>query len=299
MTFAKQLKSELCEIGRMPLHCRRALLYGLLSSCREVWSAQPCYRTTLEGAALLTQRLLRELFGKKTELQPLRRGPAAHWLIPLPAEEFGPILDELLVGDPLNRDVIHNECCLRTFFRGVFITSGSMSDPERGYYIDMTLPTPAYRDRLVELLSQQGVEMKKSTRSGNPVTYTKESSTIEDLLTLTGAAKYTLELINVKIYKELRNNANRAANCEAANIDKQVAAAAKQCEDIRFLGEKVGLEGLPPQLEAVAHLRLAHPELSLTELAAIADFPISKSGLCHRLSKLTAMAEELRQQQSR
>ncbi len=135
--------------------------------------------------------------------------------------------------------------------------------------------------------------MKMTLRGKAPVLYAKESGLIEDLLTYIGAGNYALEIMRVKIEKDFRNRVNRSVNCDNANLDKTVAASERVRRDIEFIIERVGFEALKPELRETARLRLENPESSLSELCAMFDPPISRSGLNHRLKKLSQIAVSL------
>lgn len=169
-----------------------------------------------------------------------------------------------------------------------------MTDPEKNYLLEFTV----YRAGLVEPLAallEQVVGMPKfQLRRDQAVLYYRESENIEDALTAAGAPKSAMELMEVKIVRDMRNKVNRVTNCETANIDKTVTASARQIADIEYLILSLGLEGLPEELREVAVKRMENPELSLRELLGTLSEPLSRSGLNHRLSRLSRMAEELR-----
>ena len=100
--------------------------------------------------------------------------------------------------------------------------------------------------------------------------------------------------MNVKIYKDVRNNVNRAVNCEAANIGKTVAAAQKQIEDIELIEQLKGLNSLSEDLRQVAEIRLENADMSLREIGEMLNPPISRSGVNHRLGRISRIADSLR-----
>ena len=144
---------------------------------------------------------------------------------------------------------------------------------------------------LQTLLWEAGFAPKSVTRGGEYMAYFKQSEAIADFLTNLGAPLAAMELMNAKAEKDLRGGVNRRVNCDAANLDKAVEAAQSQIKAIRSLLERTGLEDLPPKLSEAARLRLDNPDLTLTELAALCDPPITKSSLSHRLKKLAELAE--------
>lgn len=194
--------------------------------------------------------------------------------------------------DMPNRSLMEDEE-LPMFLAGVFLACGTVNEPSKGYHMEFLPPNDELCDLLFEVLSTIGYPPKSSVRRGQTVLYYKESEPIEDLLTMMGAVKCSLELMELKIYKDLRNRANRATNCETANIDKLVRTAQKQLSDIAFLEEEGKLDTLPPEVLAMARLRQEHPDASLAELADLSG--VSRSGVNHRLSRLAKLAAEERQ----
>ncbi len=178
------------------------------------------------------------------------------------------------------------------FFSGAFMACGTISEPVKSYHLELLPPDDALADILFELLSTVGYPPKSTVRRGQTVLYFKESEQIEDLLTMVGATRCSLELMETKIYKDLRNRANRAANCDAANAGKLFKAAEKQLADIQILRAHNQLEALAPQTAAVARLREENPEASLSELSKLSG--LSRSGINHRLNQIAQAAQQQR-----
>ena len=191
--------------------------------------------------------------------------------------------------------ITQNACCKRAFIRGAFIASGSMSDPKKAYHFEIVADGEEKAGQLRDLIQAFSVDAKIVMRKKNYVVYVKEGSQIVDLLNVMEAHVALMDLENVRILKEMRNSINRQVNCEAANISKTVAAASKQIEDIIYIRDNVGLGDLADGLEDIARLRIEYPEASLKELGAMLLPPIGKSGVNHRLRKLSMIAEELRE----
>lgn len=181
------------------------------------------------------------------------------------------------------------------FIAGVFLACGSVSSPEKGYHMEMSLPDLSLCNRLgLILLEKQRMLAKYTERKSRHILYFKESENIIDMIALMGASNASFELMNLKIYKDMRNNINRGMNCVNANIDKAVRAAEKQIEDIELIDERAGIGSLPENLRKIALLRYENPEYNLAELGAALDPPISRSGANHRLKKIAAIADEFR-----
>ena len=187
---------------------------------------------------------------------------------------------------------LQNACCKRAFIRGAFLTSGSMSDPEKAYHFEIVCNREDRAEQLRDIMNSFGMEAKIVSRKRSYVVYLKEGEQIVDILNIMEAPVALMNLENIRILKEMRNSVNRQVNCETANIHKTVSAAVKQIEDIEYLREKVGLEHLPLPLREMAYVRLEHPDAPLKELGTYLVPAVGKSGVNHRLRKLGIMAEE-------
>lgn len=183
---------------------------------------------------------------------------------------------------------------LGVFTAGVFLACGSVNDPNKEYHLEFACPEEQLAQQLATLLGDIGVTAKTVLRRGQHIVYIKGSESIEDTLTFIGASQCTLELMNTKIYKDIRNKANRIANCDAANIDKVVKAAMKQIEDIKLIDHVLGIDTLSDELREVAQLRLDNIDMSLQEIGETLNEPISRSGVNHRFKKLAIIADEIR-----
>ncbi|MDF2609629.1 MAG: hypothetical protein K0R92_1103 [Lachnospiraceae bacterium] len=192
--------------------------------------------------------------------------------------------------------MLQNVCCKRAFIRGAFLATGSISDPKKTYHFEIVAPDEPKAIQLQEIINSFEIDAKIVTRKKYYVVYIKEGSQIVDLLNVMEAHVALMNLENVRILKEMRNSINRQVNCEAANINKTVMAASKQIEDILYIKEQTGLSELSEGMEVIANLRIEYPEASLKELGALLDPPIGKSGVNHRLRKLSIIADNLRKQ---
>ncbi len=184
--------------------------------------------------------------------------------------------------------------CQKAFIAACFICRGSMTDPEKQNHLDFTFNTEEERDTVAAALTDIGFTAKTTVRKGKSVLYFKDNDSISDLLAFLGATKAAFDVMNTKIVKEVRNNANRLVNCDTANIEKAISASQKYVDAISFIKEHGGIETLPSELSEAAHLRESLPQASLSELASKCNPPITKSGMKHRLEKLLSAAEELR-----
>ena len=191
--------------------------------------------------------------------------------------------------------VVQNPCCRRAFLRGAFLASGSISDPEKFYHFEITCASMGKAKQLQGLMASFGIDARIVLRKRYFVVYVKEGSQIVDLLNIMEAPVALMELENIRIVKEMRNTVNRKVNCETANINKTVSAAVKQMEDIRYICDTVGLESLPDNLKEMAKMRLERPEATLKELGEALEPPVGKSGVNHRLRKLSLIAQDIRE----
>lgn len=185
-------------------------------------------------------------------------------------------------------------CCKRAFIRGAFMASGSMSDPNKAYHFEIVCRTPEQAARLQELMTEFETEPKVIERKNHYVVYLKDGSQIVDMLNVMEAYVSLMNLENVRILKEMRNTVNRKVNCETANISKTVNAAVKQIADIELIRDTEGFDSLPLPLREMAQVRLEHPEAPLKDLGKYMDPPVGKSGINHRLRKLSAIADTIR-----
>ena len=189
---------------------------------------------------------------------------------------------------------LEKTCCKRAFIRGAFLASGSMSDPNKAYHFEIVCRTPEQASRLQELMAEFEAEPKIVERKNYYVVYLKEGSQIVDMLNVMEAYVSLMNLENVRILKEMRNSVNRKVNCETANISKTVNAAVKQITDIELIRDMEGLDSLPLPLREMAYIRLKYPESSLKDLGTYMEPPVGKSGVNHRLRKISMLADKLR-----
>ncbi|WP_167955352.1 DNA-binding protein WhiA [Anaerosporobacter faecicola] len=314
MSFSKEIKEELSNHITSARHCQIAEIAAIISLCGRITiSVNDEYRIKIHTENLTVarkfQNLLIATFQVKPEVSLRRKKQDRESLIyiilvksPQVAKkilratrliaEDGDIRENLSIVDNI---VVQNTCCKRAFIRGAFIAAGSMSDPSKAYHFEIALPTRAKAVQLRDMLHVFQIDAKIVQRKRYFIVYVKEGSQIVDVLNVMEAHIALMNLENVRILKEMRNSINRQVNCETANINKTVAAASKQAEDILFIKELIGFGDLDEGLKEVAVLRLEHPEASLKELGLMLETPIGKSGVNHRLRKLSIIADNLRE----
>ncbi len=195
----------------------------------------------------------------------------------------------------INSEIVSgNDCSGGAFLRGIFVMCGYVTDPKKEYHLEIVLSEKKHAEILLGFINEHGMTVKSAVRQKNLIIYAKTSEVIEDFLTYIGAGGHSLQIMRVKIEKDLRNRANRSVNCDSANLDKTVLASEKSRRDIEYILETAGESALSPELLETARLRLENPESSLSELCRMFNKPISRSGLNHRLQKLSQIAGELR-----
>lgn len=207
-------------------------------------------------------------------------------------EEYKNGFDEFSIVNPL---IVQQPCCRRAFLRGVFLSAGSMSDPNKSYHFEIVCASAVMAEQIQGLIRGFSMDAKTVRRKKSHVVYLKEGAQIVDILNIMEAHVSLMELENVRILKEMRNTVNRKVNCETANINKTVSAAVKQVEDITYLRDTVGFDKLSEGLKEIALARLSHPDATLKELGELLSPPVGKSGVNHRLRKLSDLAEKVRQ----
>lgn len=193
-----------------------------------------------------------------------------------------------------DRDELEKICCKKAFLRGAFLAGGSISDPEKTYHLEITSHTHELANEVCEIISGFELNAKVISRKGSFITYIKEGEDIVVFLNIIGAHTALMELENIRILKEMRNNVNRAVNCETANLDKTVNASYRQVDNIRYIKDNIGYDSLPQNLREIAELRLEFSEANLKELGEMLSPILGKSGVNHRLRKLDKIAEVVR-----
>ena len=292
MSFSAEVKAELVAI-RATGCCQLAECYGMLLCGHTFSDRSISLLTEHEVVASHFARLLRLCFDVRA-IQTVRGEKRKRFMVavenPIDRKKIRIALGVLHASDGLNFDIVRRECCAGAFLRGAFLSCGSVNAPEKGYHAEFLVGSSSIADALDAVLAERHMQARRAQRGKAYVLYFKESDRIEDLLTVMSATNHTLELMHAKIYKDVRNKINRIKNCETANILKTVDAAIEQRQAIEKLEKSGKFESLPPELLAVAQLRKENPEASLSELVALSEEPITRSGLNHRLKRLLMLA---------
>jgi DNA-binding protein WhiA len=288
MSFSSDVKEELAKQFSKSRHCQIAELAAMLALdgwANENGTALDLHSdnyTLIQKYALLMQRVF------EVDI---------HY--PLQAHDIRRVLETLkwepgqVGSDRASGLLLQNTCCRRAYIRGAFLAAGSISDPSKSYHFEIVCASMPQALQLQELMNGFETDAKIVERKDRFVVYLKEGSQIVDMLNVMEAYVSLMNLENVRILKEMRNSVNRKVNCETANISKTVNAAVKQLEDIEKIRDTIGLDHLPDHLKEMALLRLEHPDAPLKELGGYLDPPVGKSGVNHRLRRLSEIADEI------
>ena len=299
-SFSYKAKAELCRTAVQRLCCARAECYGVLLYCNTFSMQEVRIITENPEFAARLPRLFHRAFGVKFDRQPSDEAPGSKLIFQITdPDKLRRVLDTLGY-DPRQSLVLHvnfalleDDCCRTAFLRGAFLAGGSVTDPEKRYHLELSTSHIQASREVSALLQEMGFLPRSVMRGGSAVIYFKQSEHIEDLLTTLGAPVAATEIMTAKVDKEIRNGANRAMNCDMANVNKTLDAVAAQQEAIEKLEKSGQMEKLPEKIQETARLRMQNPELPLAQLAALFDPPISKSCLNHRIRKIMEEARKL------
>lgn len=298
-SFAAGVREELCRAPVQKKCCALAECYGILLYCNTCTGQEIKIITESRAFARRLPRLFRRAFGLEFDADPDSLDRPGKLIYAIREREkiekifaaWGYTADNLALH--VNLGVLENPCCQVSFLRGAFLAGGSVTDPEKRYHLELLTVHRAVSGETRSLLLEQGFTPRDTVRGGSYVLYFKQSDAIADFLTTLGAPVSAMHIMEARVEKDLRNGVNRRVNCETANITKVVDAAQAQLAAIRRLEAAGKLDTLPVKLQDTARLRRDNPEATLTELAAMADPPLSKSAMSHRLRRLIELADSL------
>jgi hypothetical protein len=296
------VKEELVKQHTKSRHCQLAELAAILELGGNV-SGQPPHLALDSDNPLVRKRcalLLKLAFSVDAEKTPETESPTETEKAVLDEETSARILAAIKWEEGQTKHwrtnglLVQNTCCKKAFLRGAFLVGGSISDPAKSYHFEIVSASREQAEQLRNILIDFETDAKIVERKGHFVVYLKEGSQIVDILGNMGAFVSLMNLENVRILKEMRNTVNRKVNCETANISKTVNAAVKQVQDIERIRDTIGFDALPPTLREIAQVRLEYPEAPLKELGTYLDPPVGKSGVNHRLRRLSEIADRLK-----
>ena len=292
MSFSADIKKELCAATAGEKCCTLAEAYGMIL-CGSFAPNNLHLQTDNAALARRYQKLIDIAAGESAAILPPARG-GVYTYAGFEGAAAARVYD-FFGGGRLNTALFEKDCCAAAFLRGAFLSGGHITNPERDYHMEWTFSSAdgccgaeSAAASVAALLEGMGYPARTIERGGSTCVYFKDSTAIEDLLVLIGAPQGTFRLMEIKILKDVRNNSNRITNCDTANINKTVAAAARQISAIQRLREK---GALPDELNAVARLREQNPEAALSELSDVSGLP--KSHISRRLGHIIELSERI------
>ncbi len=299
VSFSATAKAEICRAFPPKRCCALAQCFGILLFCNSFGADGIRIITESRDFAQALPKLFKKAFSVSFDAVPdMETSGKMIFQITetdkiaqiMASYGFNPV-DTLALN--VNLAVVEDECCKASFLRGAFLSGGSVTDPTKGYHIELTTTHSAVARQTYALMEEiLGFYPKTAVRSGAQVLYLKQSEQISDLLTYLGAPVAAMGIMEARLEKELNNKVNRRCNCDDANTSKVVEAAQEQLTAIRILRDRGLYENLPKKLQQALEAREENPEASLTELAAMMEPPISKPAMNHRLKKLIELSKE-------
>lgn len=299
VSFSGSAKAEVCRSLPQKRCCASAQCFGILLFCNSFTKDSIRIITESREFSQVLPALFKKAFSVSFDLCPDKDAVGKLTFQITSPEKISTIMhsygfdpaDTLALH--INLAAVEEDCCKAAFLRGAFLAGGSVTDPEKGYHLELaTSHHSVAREGSVLVEEVLGFCPKTAQRGGGRVLYLKNSEQISDCLTFLGAPIAAMGIMEARLEKELNNKVNRRCNCDEANTSKVVEAAQEQLAAIRMIREQGLLESLPPKLQQAAQAREEHPESSLTELASMMQPPISKPAMNHRLQKLVRMAKE-------
>ncbi|MBQ7942978.1 MAG: DNA-binding protein WhiA [Lachnospiraceae bacterium] len=295
MSFSAEVKEELVKQLPTPKHCQIAELAAILQYAMAVKKDEKGqFYIEMHEESLFPTRKCFTLLKKTFNIGSVAETPNCRCI---DSEAVNRILMSIKYVEgshTVSPLVVKSACCKRAFLRGAFLSIGSMSNPEKGYHLEFVCENIEQAGQIQDMLHTFDIEAKIVQRKRYQVVYIKESEGIVELLNVMGAHVALMNLENLRILKDMRNSINRRVNCEAANITKTVNAATKQIEDIQYIRDHYGFDNLSDNLREIAVVRLEYPEATLKELGECLEPKVGKSGVNHRLRKLSELADRLR-----
>lgn len=305
MSFSSDVKMELSKHTSNARHCQiaelSAMLFVIGSMCKEDEKYNLELHTENEVVAKKCAYLVKKIFGEEPSIVHNTSRKAILYKVVIEDEIF---IDKILLTTKVSLEesnrcidkmVLQKSCCKRAFLRGVFLSSGSISDPEKTYHFEVVCDDMNTAKVIRDVFVEFDIDAKIVLRKKYFVVYVKEGAMIVDALNIMEAHGSLMNMENVRIVKDMRNTINRRVNCETANLNKTVSAAVKQIEDINYIDSIKGLSSLSSNLKEMAYLRLEEPDASLKELGEMLNPPVSRSGVNHRLRKLSEISKDLRE----
>lgn len=299
ISFSGSAKAEICRSFPQKKCCAVAQCFGILLFCNNFGTDGIRIITESKEFGQIVPKLFKKAFGLSFDVLPEQDCVGKQNFQITQPRKIAQIMQSYgfdpvsTVSLHINLSVLEEDCCKAAFLRGAFLAGGSVTDPEKGYHLEVaTTHGSVAREGHALMQEVMPVAPKTATRGGTQVLYLKQSEQISDYLTFLGAPIAAMGIMEARLEKELNNKVNRRCNCDEANTSKVVEAAQEQLAAIRKLRSKGLLEHLPLKIKQAAEAREAHPASSLTELAAMMEPPITKPAMNNRLKKLMQAARE-------
>ena len=299
VSFSGNAKAEICRNVPAKSCCALAECFGILLFCNSFRADSIRIITESREFASTLPKLFKKAFGVSFDSVPEMETPGKMNFQILDPEKIRQIMHAYgfdasgTLALHINLPIVEEDCCKSAFLRGAFLAGGSVTDPAKGYHIELATTHSSVARECNSLMHEVlSVQPKYTARGGSHVLYLKQSDMISDFLAFLGAPVSAMGIMEAKLEKELNNKVNRRCNCDDANTSKVVEAAQEQLSAIRILRENGAYQNLPVKLQQAAVAREEKPESSLTELAAMMQPPISKPAMNHRLQKLVQLAQE-------
>ena len=302
ISFSAGAKAEVCKVFPNRDCCALAQCFGILLYCNSFAASGIRIITESRDFAFLLPKLFKRTFNLNFDSFPSMEAPGKLIFQITDEEKLARIMDAFgfdstdTLALHVNLPLVEEDCCKAAFLRGAFLAGGSVTDPEKGYHMEIaTTHKSVARETYMLMHEIMDFYPKTAQRSGGQVLYLKQSDLITDFLTFLGAPVAAMGIMEARLEKELNNKVNRRCNCDDANTSKVVEASQEQLAAIRVLKERGILDQLPPKLQQAAQAREENPESALSELAGMMEPPITKPAMNQRLKKLVQMAQEVKQ----
>lgn len=294
LSFSQKVKAELLEIPLAKPEQLLAELYGALLHSNCFSATEIRFITRNPNVAARIEKLMQKLFGFGFSQNGSSYGIQDAKKLSQIAAKVGYDKDTH-ISHSINLGLLEEQGTVSTFLRGAFLTGGAVTNPEKGYQLELLSPHLGVHRGMLALLGEQGFLPLNCSRRGNFVVYFKKSDTIADFLTFIGATNSALAHMTAKVEKHMQNAVLRKVNCDTANVGRTVTAAGAQIAAIAKIEAHIGLDMLSEALQELALLRRMNPEVSLAELAELSHPPMTKSGISHRMRKMLEIAENIQQ----
>ena len=299
ISFSASAKAEVCRWIPQQECCALAECFGILLCCNSFHADGVKIITESREFAYILPKLFRKAFDLSFDAYPSLEAPGKLTFQIWDPDKIECIMDAFgfsaqdTLALHVNYPIVEEDCCKAAFLRGAFLAGGSVTDPIKGYHMEITTTHRQVAPETYLLIREaMGFDCKSAQRGGGQVLYLKQSEQISDFLTFLGAPVSAMGIMEARLEKELNNKVNRRCNCDDANLSKVVDASREQIAAIRILQEKGLIEHLPPKLQQAAKAREENPEASLTELAAMMEPAITKPAMNNRMKRLVQLAKE-------